>query len=74
MPTQPTVTPCTSYQKFIIAVLSLIQFTLTLDFIVIIFTGLMSRMVPATALLTAVPDIRDRGAFSREECTVVSKP
>jgi predicted MFS family arabinose efflux permease len=30
---------------------------------VILFAGLMSRMVPATALMTAVPDARDRGAF-----------
>jgi len=74
MPTQPTVTPCTSYQKFILAVLSLIQSPVTLDFMVIIFTELMSRMVPATALMTAVSDVRDRGAFSREECTVVSMP
>ncbi len=30
---------------------------------IILFTGIMSRMVPATALMTAVPDTTDRGAF-----------
>jgi len=30
---------------------------------IILFAGIMSRMVPATALMTAVPDVVDRGAF-----------
>ena len=30
---------------------------------VILFAGIMSRMIPATTLMTAVPDISDRGAF-----------
>jgi predicted MFS family arabinose efflux permease len=30
---------------------------------VIMFAGIMSRAVPATALLTAVPELADRGAF-----------
>jgi predicted MFS family arabinose efflux permease len=30
---------------------------------IILFAGIMSRMVPATALMTAVPDVKDRGAF-----------
>jgi predicted MFS family arabinose efflux permease len=30
---------------------------------IVLFAGIMSRMVPATALMTAVPDSRDRGAF-----------
>lgn len=29
----------------------------------ILFMGIMSRMVPATALATAVPEMKDRGAF-----------
>lgn len=29
----------------------------------ILFMGIMSRMVPATALNTAIPEMRDRGAF-----------
>lgn len=30
---------------------------------VILFAGMMSRMIPATTLMTAVPDLSDRGAF-----------
>jgi len=30
---------------------------------VILFAGILSRMVPATALMTAVPEVVDRGAF-----------
>ncbi len=30
---------------------------------IILFAGILSRMVPATALMTAVPEIVDRGAF-----------
>ncbi|MFA5835126.1 MAG: MFS transporter [Bacteroidota bacterium] len=30
---------------------------------VILFAGIMSRMIPATTLMTAVPEISDRGAF-----------
>ena len=30
---------------------------------IILFTGILSRMVPATTLMTAVPDVVDRGAF-----------
>lgn len=30
---------------------------------IILFAGIMSRMIPATALMTAVPDLVDRGAF-----------
>ncbi len=30
---------------------------------IVLFAGIMSRMVPATALMTAVPDTTDRGAF-----------
>lgn len=30
---------------------------------VILFAGIMSRMIPATTLMTAVPDLADRGAF-----------
>ena len=30
---------------------------------VILFAGILSRMVPATALMTAVPEMADRGAF-----------
>ncbi len=30
---------------------------------IVLFAGLMSRMVPATALMTAVPATTDRGAF-----------
>jgi predicted MFS family arabinose efflux permease len=29
----------------------------------IMFTGIMSRMVPSTALMTAIPNMEDRGAF-----------
>jgi len=29
----------------------------------IMFAGIMSRMIPATALMTAIPSIEDRGAF-----------
>lgn len=29
----------------------------------VLFMGIMSRMVPATALTTSVPDMKDRGAF-----------
>jgi predicted MFS family arabinose efflux permease len=30
---------------------------------IILFAGIMSRMIPATALMTAVPEMVDRGAF-----------
>jgi predicted MFS family arabinose efflux permease len=30
---------------------------------IILFAGILSRMVPATALMTAVPEVLDRGAF-----------
>ncbi|MFA6455464.1 MAG: MFS transporter [Bacteroidota bacterium] len=30
---------------------------------VILFAGMMSRMIPATTLMTAVPELADRGAF-----------
>jgi predicted MFS family arabinose efflux permease len=30
---------------------------------VLMFMGIMSRMIPATALVSAVPDMKDRGAF-----------
>ena len=30
---------------------------------IILFAGILSRMVPATALMTAVPEVVDRGAF-----------
>jgi predicted MFS family arabinose efflux permease len=30
---------------------------------VLLFAGIMSRMIPATTLMTAVPDLADRGAF-----------
>src|SRR5690606_14566311 len=29
----------------------------------ILFMGIMSRMIPATTLNTAVPDVKDRGAY-----------
>ena len=28
-----------------------------------LFMGIMSRMVPATALASAIPDMKDRGAY-----------
>lgn len=30
---------------------------------VILFAGMMSRMIPATTMMTAIPDMKDRGAF-----------
>lgn len=30
---------------------------------IILFAGIMSRMIPATALMTAIPSMKDRGAF-----------
>jgi predicted MFS family arabinose efflux permease len=30
---------------------------------VLMFMGIMSRMIPATALVSAIPDMKDRGAF-----------
>jgi predicted MFS family arabinose efflux permease len=42
----------TRYQVLVIAFLSFIQFTV-----------ILSRMIPATALMTAVPEAVDRGAF-----------
>jgi predicted MFS family arabinose efflux permease len=30
---------------------------------ILLFAGIMSRMVPSTALMSAVPDLKDRGAF-----------
>jgi predicted MFS family arabinose efflux permease len=30
---------------------------------VVMFASIMSRMIPATALMTAIPDLKDRGAF-----------
>ncbi|MFZ4620646.1 MAG: MFS transporter [Bacteroidota bacterium] len=30
---------------------------------VVLFAGIMSRMIPATTLMTAIPEMKDRGAF-----------
>lgn len=30
---------------------------------VLLFAGIMSRMIPATSLMTAIPEVQDRGAF-----------
>jgi len=30
---------------------------------VLLFAGIMSRMIPSTSLMTAIPDMQDRGAF-----------
>ena len=30
---------------------------------IILFMGIMSRMIPSTALTSAIPEMRDRGAF-----------
>jgi len=36
---------------------------LVLVFNVLMMAGIMSRMIPSSALVTAIPDMRDRGAF-----------
>lgn len=43
--------------------LSVTPFWLVLIFNVLMMMGMLSRMVPATALTSAVPDMADRGAF-----------
>ncbi|MCD0489446.1 MFS transporter [Pedobacter sp. MC2016-14] len=43
--------------------LSLTPFWLVLIFNVLMMMGMLSRMVPSTALTSAVPDLADRGAF-----------
>lgn len=43
--------------------LGVTPFYLVLIFNVLMMAGVMSRMVPSTALVTSIPDIQDRGAF-----------
>lgn len=43
--------------------LSVTPFYLVLVFNVLMMVGIMSRMVPSTALVTSIPDMEDRGAF-----------
>jgi predicted MFS family arabinose efflux permease len=43
--------------------LSHIPFWLVIVFNVIMMMGIMGRMIPSTALVTAIPDMQDRGAF-----------
>lgn len=43
--------------------LSVTPFYLVLVFNVLMMAGIMSRMVPSTALVTSIPDMEDRGAF-----------
>jgi predicted MFS family arabinose efflux permease len=43
--------------------LSVTPLWVVMIFNVVMMMGILSRMVPATALMTAVPDMRDRGAF-----------
>lgn len=43
--------------------LGVTPFYLVLVFNVLMMAGVMSRMVPSTALVTSIPDIQDRGAF-----------
>lgn len=43
--------------------LGITPFALVLVLNILLMAGVMGRMVPSTALVTAVPDMRDRGAF-----------
>ena len=43
--------------------LSAVPFGLVIVFNVLMMMGIMSRMIPSTALVTAIPDMSDRGAF-----------
>jgi predicted MFS family arabinose efflux permease len=43
--------------------LGITSFYLVLVFNVLMMAGVMSRMVPSTALVTSIPDMQDRGAF-----------
>jgi predicted MFS family arabinose efflux permease len=43
--------------------LGVTPFYLVLVFNVLMMAGIMSRMVPSTALVTSIPDMQDRGAF-----------
>jgi predicted MFS family arabinose efflux permease len=43
--------------------LGVTPFYLVLVFNVLMMVGIMSRMVPSTALVTSIPDMQDRGAF-----------
>jgi predicted MFS family arabinose efflux permease len=43
--------------------LGLTSFAMLVIINIIMFTGIMSRMVPASALTSAIPDPQDRGAF-----------
>lgn len=43
--------------------LGVTPFYLVLIFNVLMMMGIMSRMVPSTALVTSIPDMQDRGAF-----------
>jgi predicted MFS family arabinose efflux permease len=43
--------------------LGITPFYLVLVFNVLMMSGIMSRMVPSTALVTSIPDPQDRGAF-----------
>jgi predicted MFS family arabinose efflux permease len=43
--------------------LGVTPFYLVLIFNVLMMAGIMSRMVPSTALVTSIPDMQDRGAF-----------
>lgn len=43
--------------------LGVTPFYLVLVFNVLMMAGIMSRMVPSTALVTSIPEIQDRGAF-----------
>lgn len=43
--------------------LSITPFAIVAIFNVLMMVGIMGRMVPSTALVTAIPDMQDRGAF-----------
>lgn len=43
--------------------LSVTPLSIVMVFNVLMMLGIMSRMIPATALITGVPDLQDRGAF-----------
>ncbi|SHG60331.1 Predicted arabinose efflux permease, MFS family [Flavobacterium fluvii] len=43
--------------------LGVTPFYLVLVFNVLMMAGIMSRIVPSTALVTSIPDVQDRGAF-----------
>lgn len=43
--------------------MSMIPFPLVLFFNILLMMGILSRMVPSTALISAIPESKDRGAF-----------